>query len=240
MVFNDTSSPITELIYVTTRRPLRPVTGRKFVTTRCLWCRSTCFFCNSSTMMSTTSSRQRAWLMLMRRVPLSHTTGRLTDWQGARQETGNTWWATFRRAISHYLSKISMVLGLCRQIVEAIDEEKFQALCARGGDGRKHPWKGTDRRRVQVHWLVWPEPYPWRHTANKKKKTKTTKSCATHYTLCSVLQNLPWVRHIFIIMPNERVRFLKPQEEIAEKSNVHQRQRFPRVRQRVFYRFFLV
>ena len=58
------------------------------------------------------------------------------------------------------------------------------------------------------------------------------------YTLCSVLQNLPWVHHIFIIMPNERVRFLKPQEEIAEKSNVHQRQRFPRVRQRVFYRFF--
>ena len=44
MLFNDTSSPITELIYVTTRRPLRPVTGRKFVTTRYLWCRSTCFF----------------------------------------------------------------------------------------------------------------------------------------------------------------------------------------------------
>ena len=44
MVFNDTSSPIKELIYVTTRRPLRPVTGRKFVTTRYLWCRSTCFF----------------------------------------------------------------------------------------------------------------------------------------------------------------------------------------------------
>ena len=58
------------------------------------------------------------------------------------------------------------------------------------------------------------------------------------YALCSVLQNLPWVRHIFSIMPNERVRFLKPREEITEKSNVHQRQRFPRVRQRVFYRFF--
>ena len=64
MVFNDTSSPIKELIYVTTRRPLRPVTGRKFVTTRYLWCRSTCFFCNSSTMMSSTSSRQRAFFML--------------------------------------------------------------------------------------------------------------------------------------------------------------------------------
>ena len=186
MVFNDTSSPIKELIYVTTRRPLRPVTGRKFVTTRYLWCRSTCYFCNSSTMMSTTSSRQRAWLMLMRRVPLSHTTGRLTDWQGSSQETGNTWWATFRHAISHYLSKISMVLGSCRQTVEAIDEEKFQALCARGGDGRKHPWKVTDRRRVQVHCLVRPEPYPWRHTANQKRRRQRRAALrTTHCTRCS-------------------------------------------------------
>lgn len=29
------------------------------------------------------------------------------------------------------------------------------------------------------------------------------------YSLRSVLKNIPWIRKIFIIMPNEKVRFLK-------------------------------
>lgn len=37
------------------------------------------------------------------------------------------------------------------------------------------------------------------------------------YSLRSALKNIPWIRHIFIIMPNERVRFLKAPEEISEK-----------------------
>ncbi len=37
------------------------------------------------------------------------------------------------------------------------------------------------------------------------------------YSLRSVLKNIPWVRKIFIIMPNDRVRFLKAPEEIKDR-----------------------
>ncbi len=37
------------------------------------------------------------------------------------------------------------------------------------------------------------------------------------YSLRSVLKNIPWVRKIFIIMPNDKVRFLKAPEEISDK-----------------------
>ena len=37
------------------------------------------------------------------------------------------------------------------------------------------------------------------------------------YSLRSILKNIPWVRKIFILMPNEKVSFLKPIEEINEK-----------------------
>ena len=37
------------------------------------------------------------------------------------------------------------------------------------------------------------------------------------YSLRSILQYIPWVRKIFILMPNEKVKFLKPYEEIKEK-----------------------
>jgi len=37
------------------------------------------------------------------------------------------------------------------------------------------------------------------------------------YSLRSVLENIPWVRKIFILMPNEKVKYLKPYEEIKEK-----------------------
>jgi hypothetical protein len=37
------------------------------------------------------------------------------------------------------------------------------------------------------------------------------------YSLRSVLENIPWVRKIFILMPNEKVKYLKSLEEINEK-----------------------
>ena len=37
------------------------------------------------------------------------------------------------------------------------------------------------------------------------------------YSLRSIFQNIPWIRKIFIIMPNDKVRFLKPIEEIKSK-----------------------
>ena len=40
---------------------------------------------------------------------------------------------------------------------------------------------------------------------------------ALKYSLRSILKYIPWVRKIFIVMPNEKVRFLKPIEEIKDK-----------------------
>ena len=37
------------------------------------------------------------------------------------------------------------------------------------------------------------------------------------YSLRSIIEYLPWIRKIFIVMPNEKVRFLKPYEEIKDK-----------------------
>ena len=37
------------------------------------------------------------------------------------------------------------------------------------------------------------------------------------YSVRSILENIPWIRKIFILMPNEKVRFFKSQEEIKEK-----------------------
>jgi len=37
------------------------------------------------------------------------------------------------------------------------------------------------------------------------------------YSLRSILQYIPWIRKIFIVMPNEKVRFLKPYDEIKDK-----------------------
>ena len=37
------------------------------------------------------------------------------------------------------------------------------------------------------------------------------------YSVRSILEYVPWVRKIFIIMPNEKVRFFKPMEEIKDK-----------------------
>ena len=37
------------------------------------------------------------------------------------------------------------------------------------------------------------------------------------YSLRSILKNIPWIRKIFILMPNEKVRYLKEPNEIKEK-----------------------
>ena len=37
------------------------------------------------------------------------------------------------------------------------------------------------------------------------------------YSVRSILKNIPWIRKIFILMPNEKIRFFKAPEEISEK-----------------------
>ena len=37
------------------------------------------------------------------------------------------------------------------------------------------------------------------------------------YSVRSILKNIPWIRKIFILMPNEKVKYFKPPEDINEK-----------------------
>ena len=37
------------------------------------------------------------------------------------------------------------------------------------------------------------------------------------YSIRSILKNIPWIRKIFILMPNEKVRYFKEPDEIKEK-----------------------
>ncbi len=37
------------------------------------------------------------------------------------------------------------------------------------------------------------------------------------YSIRSILQNIPWIRKIFILMPNEKVRYFRSKEEINDK-----------------------
>ena len=50
-----------------------------------------------------------------------------------------------------------------------------------------------------------------------KQIAKDYDSEELRYSLRSILQYIPWVRKIFIVMPNDKVRFLKPYEEIKDK-----------------------
>ena len=50
-----------------------------------------------------------------------------------------------------------------------------------------------------------------------KRIPKDQDNQELRYSIRSILQNIPWINKIFILMPNEKVSFLKPVEEIKEK-----------------------
>ena len=52
---------------------------------------------------------------------------------------------------------------------------------------------------------------------NIKQIKKDEENGELQYSLRSILENLPWIRKIFILMPNEKVKFLKSQKKIKEK-----------------------
>ena len=57
-------------------------------------------------------------------------------------------------------------------------------------------------------------------TLNREGITQITKDKDNEelrYSVRSILQNIPWIRKIFILMPNERVKYFKPISEISGK-----------------------
>ena len=52
---------------------------------------------------------------------------------------------------------------------------------------------------------------------NIKEIEKDEDNNELKYSLRSIIQNIPWIRKIYILMPNEKVSFLKPKDEIKNK-----------------------
>lgn len=52
---------------------------------------------------------------------------------------------------------------------------------------------------------------------NIKQSYKDEDNEELRYSLRSILQYIPWVRKIYILMPNEKVKYLKKVDEIKEK-----------------------
>ena len=50
-----------------------------------------------------------------------------------------------------------------------------------------------------------------------KQITKDEDHEELRYCVRSILDNIPWIRKIFIVMPNEKVRYFKPIEEIKDR-----------------------
>lgn len=55
------------------------------------------------------------------------------------------------------------------------------------------------------------------HRPGIKSIKKDEDNEELRYCLRSILENMPWVRKIFIIMPNEKVKYLKPYDRIKDK-----------------------
>ena len=53
--------------------------------------------------------------------------------------------------------------------------------------------------------------------ANIKQVKKDEDNEELKYCVRSILENIPWIRKIFILMPNDKVKYFKPIEEIKEK-----------------------
>lgn len=212
MIFNATSSPVKELIYVTTRKPLRPVNNRARVTTRYLRCRSACFsqqlYSDDNEFLEAEDLiyiNEKSYIVSYSWGPDGLTGFRTRDRQYLVSNV-----ETYRLPL---FTKDFSGLSTCRQVVEDLDEAKFEALCT----AAETEDDVLEREPIDVvfKYIDLSDPNLVREGIPQIKKDEDNEEL--RFALRSVLQYLPWVRHIFIIMPNDRVRFLKPQEEIADK-----------------------
>ena len=86
----------------------------------------------------------------------------------------------------------------------------------------------TEKKIQESHKLLDNEPIdvlvkyidlsdPKLNRKNIKQIEKDEDNNELKYSLRSILKNIPWIRKIYILMPNKKVFFLKPQEEIKDK-----------------------
>ena len=68
---------------------------------------------------------------------------------------------------------------------------------------------------VVIKYIDLRDPFLIRKGIHQIKKDYDNEEL--RYSLRSILKNIPWIRKIFIIMPNEKIRFLKNYNEIKDK-----------------------
>ena len=68
---------------------------------------------------------------------------------------------------------------------------------------------------VLIKYIDLKEPDLKREGITQIKKDVENKEIK--YSVRSILKNIPWIRKIFILMPNEKVRYFKSPEEIKDK-----------------------
>ena len=68
---------------------------------------------------------------------------------------------------------------------------------------------------VFIKYIDLSDPNLTRNNLTQIKKDEENEEL--RYSIRSILQNIPWIRKIFILMPNEKVRFLKKYNEINDK-----------------------
>ena len=68
---------------------------------------------------------------------------------------------------------------------------------------------------ILIKYIDLSDPYLKRDGIKQIKKDKDNGELK--YSLRSIFKFIPWVRKIFILMPNEKVNFLKPIDEISDK-----------------------
>ena len=68
---------------------------------------------------------------------------------------------------------------------------------------------------VFIKYIDLSDPKLTRNNLSQIKKDEENEEL--RYCIRSVLKNIPWIRKIFILMPNEKVRFFKNYSEIKEK-----------------------
>ena len=212
MQYDNAASPIKECIYVTDKRLLKEYPNRSYVTKRFVKCTNGCF-------VQSLYNEYSDFFQYENIVAPSNTSYIISsDYHKRKISVFST-----RERVYHltnvHTSKFPLfdeemeIPTRCKEITKNITETEFEGLCKIAAMDElileKEPID------VVFKYIDLSDPALKREGIAQIKKDKDNEELK--YALRSVLTNIPWVRYIFIVMPNDAVRFLKPQDEIAEK-----------------------
>ena len=212
MQYDNTESSIKEMLYITDKRLLKKYPSRSYVTKRFVKCTNGCFV---QSLYNEDKEFLQAENLL---VPNRRSFVIESDWKDDRFASFSTpekvyTMANIRSRRFPLFDRKMEIPTRCKEITKNITETEFEGLCKTTTMDElileKEPID------VVFKYIDLSDPTLKREGIAQIKKDEDNEELK--YALRSVLTNIPWVRYIFIVMPNDAVRFLKPQDEIAEK-----------------------